>query len=78
MQWYTIPMMLLTFLGIIFMPTIKGRKFTLLRGQLFPNVVKVMLFVSDVLSCALVKLCKLIGKLTPGSVTLKRNGIWDT
>ena len=45
-----------------------------------------MLFVSDAQSHVLVKLCKvarsihlfkLLGKLTPGSITLKRNWIWD-
>ena len=86
MQRYTIAMMLLTLLGIMFMVTSKVRKLTLLRGHLFSNVVKVMVFVSDDQSYVLVKLCKvarsihlfkLMGKLTTGSVTFKRNWIWD-
>ena len=86
MQWYTIAMMLLTLLGMIYMVTSKLRKSTLLRGHLFSYVAKVMLFVLDAQSYVLVKLCrvvwnihlfKLIGKLTPGSITLKRNFIWD-
>ena len=44
-QWYTIAMMLLTLLGMIYMVTHKLRISTLLRGHLFSNVVKVMLFV---------------------------------
>ena len=47
MQYYTIATMLLPVLGMIYMVTSKLRKSTLLRGHLFSNVVKVMLFVSD-------------------------------
>ena len=47
MQWYMIAMMLLTLLGIIFMITSKVRKSSLLRGRLFSNVAKVMLFILD-------------------------------
>ena len=55
-------------------------------GHLFSNVAKVMLFILDAQTYVLVKLCKvagsthlfkLVGKLTCGSVTLKRNWIWD-
>ena len=79
-------MFLLILLGIIFIVTTKVRKLSLFRGHLFPNVTKVMLFVSDVQSYVLVKLYKvtgsiqlfkLVGKLTPECVTLKRKWIWD-
>ena len=58
----------------------------LFRGHLLSNVVKVMLFILDAESYVLVRLCKvarsihlfkLVGKLTPEFVTLKRNLIWD-
>ena len=80
MQWYTIAMMLLTLLGMIYMVTSKLRKSTLLRGSLFSNVVKVMLFVLDPQSHVLVKLCKVAGtiylfklmrKLKPENIMLK-------
>ena len=86
MQWYTIAMMLLTLLGMIYMVISKLRKSTLLRGHLFSNVVKVILFGSDAQSYMLLKLCtaarsihifQLMRKLTPGCITLKRNCIWD-
>ena len=86
MQWYTIAMMLLTLIGMIYMVTSKVRKSTSLREDLFSNVVKVMLFVSDTQSFVLIKLCKvaesihlfkLMETLTPGSITLERNWIWD-
>ena len=80
MQWHTIAMMLLTLLGMIYMVISKLRKSSLQRGHLFSNVVKVMLFVLDAQSHVAVKLCKvarsihlfkLMGKLMPGSITLK-------
>ena len=86
MQWYTIAMMPLTLLGMIYMVSSKLRKSTLLREHLFSNVVNVRVFVLDAQSYVSVKLCKvagsicllkLMGKLTPGSIKLKRNCIWD-
>ena len=85
-QCYTIAMMLLTLLGMIYVVTSKLRKSTLHREHLFSNAAKVILFVPDAQSYVLVKLCKvagnihlfkLMGKLTPGSITLKGNCIWD-
>ena len=85
-QWYTIARLLLILLGIIFIIITKVRKLRLFRGNLFSNVVQVMLFISDAQSYVLIKLCKvagsthlfkLVGKLEPGCVTLKRNLIWD-
>ena len=76
MQCYTTAIMLLTLLGMIYKVTSK---------LLFSNVVKVTLSVSDAHSYVPLKLCKvarrihlfkLMEKLTPGSITLKRNCIW--
>ena len=76
-QWYTIAMLLLILLSIIFIFTTKVRKMNLFGGHLFSNVTKVMLFISDAQSYVPVKLCKvagsihlfkLVGKLMPECV----------
>ena len=86
MQWYTIAMLLLILLDIIFIVTTEVRKLNLFGGHLFSNVTKVMLFILDAQSYVPVKLCKvagsihvckLVGKLMPEFVTLKRNWMWD-
>ena len=79
-------MLLLILLGIGFIFTTKVRKLNLFRGYLLSNVTNVMLFILDTQSYVPVKLCKvarhihlfkLVGKLTPECVTLKRNRIWN-
>ena len=86
MQWYTIATLGLVILGIIIFIVINARKFKLFREHLFSNTVKVMLFMSDTQYYILVKLCrtarsidlfKIMGKLTPEYMKLKRNIIWD-
>ena len=85
MQWYTIAIILLTSLGMIYMVTSKLSKSTFFRGHLFTNVVTVMLFISDAQSYVPVKLSKvarnihlfkLMGKLKPGSIALKEIIFW--
>ena len=58
------------------------RKLKLFRGHLFSNAVKIMQFMSDAQCYVPVKLCrtagsihlfKIIGKLTPKHIKLKRN-----
>ena len=73
MQWYTIAMMLLTLLGMIYIFTIKLRKSTLPRGHLFSNVVKVMLFVLDAQCYVPVKLCKVARINVPTQVNPWQN-----
>ena len=63
MQWDTIAMIPLTLLGMIYMVTSKCRKSIQLKGHLFSNVVKVMLFLLDAQSYVLVKLCKVAGSI---------------
>ena len=62
------------------------RRIRLCRGQLFSNVVKIMLFTSDVQYYIPVKLCKtagsihlfqITGKLTTDKVKLNKHYIWD-
>ena len=62
------------------------RKSKLCKGYRFSNIVKIMLFVSDVQNYILIKLCKtsgsihlfkIKGTLKPRDVTLSRNYLWD-
>ena len=85
-QWYTLAMLLLILLGMIFIVTSKVRKFNLFRGHMFSNITKVMLFISDIQSYVPVDLCKIAGsihlcrirgRLTPECIKFKRNWIWD-
>ena len=86
MQWYTLAMLLLILLGIVFIDTSKVRKWNLFRRHLFSNVTKVMLFISNTQSYVLVNLCKVArsihmfrtrGRLTPECIRFKKNYIWD-
>ena len=63
------------------------RKSKLCRGYWFSNIVKVVLFISDVQNYILIKLCKtsgsihlfkIKGTLKPGDIKLSRNYLWDT
>ena len=62
------------------------RRIKLCRGQLFSNVVKIMLFISDIQNYVPVKLCKttgninlfkITGKLMTDKVKLNKHYIWD-
>ena len=62
------------------------RRIKLCRGQLFSNVVKIMLFISDVQYYVPVKLCrtagsihlfKITGRLTIDKVRLNKHYMWD-
>ena len=62
------------------------RRIKLCRGQLFSNVVKIMLFILDVQYYVLINLCKtagsihlfkITGKLMPNKVKLNKHYIWD-
>ena len=72
--------------GLIICMTLQVRRIKLCRGWLFSNVVKIMLFISDVQYYVLVKLCKtaggihlfkIAGMLTPDKVKLKKHYTWD-
>ena len=62
------------------------RRIKLCRGQLFSNIVQIMLFISDVQYYVPVKLCKtsgsihlfkITGKATMDKVKLNKHYIWD-
>ena len=85
-HWCTIVMLSLAVLGILIFITVNARKLKLIRGHLFSNAVKIMLFISDAQYFIPVKLCrttgsihlfKIIGKLTSKQIELKRNILWD-
>ena len=62
------------------------RKSKLCRGYRFSNIVKIVLFISDVQNCIPIKLCKtsgsihlfkIKGTLEPRDIKLNKNYLWD-
>ena len=73
-------------IGLVIFMILQVRRIKLCIGQLFLNVVKIMLFISDVQYYMLVKLCKTAGSLHLFKITgmlllekvkLNKNYIWD-
>ena len=78
--------MILTILSMITVIFLHYRKSKLCRGYKFSNVVKILLFISDVQNYIPIKLCKTSGSmhlfkfkgtLKPGDIKLNRNYLWD-
>ena len=72
-QWYTILMLSLSFLGLVLLVILKSQKLKLFRGPLFSNAIKIMLYVPMELcrTADYIHLFKIMGTLTPGNVKLK-------
>ena len=79
--------MVLTVLSVITVIFLHYRKSKLCRGYRFSNVVKIVLFISDVQNYILIKLCKtsgsihlfkIKGTLKCRDIKLNRNYLWDT
>ena len=79
--------MALTILSMVTVIFLHYRKSKLCRGYRFSNIVKVVLFISDVQNYIPIKLhktsgsillFKIKGTLKPGYVKLNRNYLWDT
>ena len=79
--------MVLTVLSMITVTFLHYRKSKLCRGYRFSNVVKIVLFISDVQNYILIKLCKtsvsihlfkIKGTLKPKDIKLNKNYLWDT
>ena len=79
--------MVLTVLSMITVSFLHSRKSKLCRGYRFSNVVKIVLFISDVQNYIPIKLCKISGSihlfkikgtLKSGDIKLNRNYLWDT
>ena len=85
-QFYIILALSIAIIGIIIFAILQVRRIKLCRGQLFLNVVKIMLFISDVQYYIPVKQCKtagsihlfkITGKLMLDKVKLNKHYIWD-
>ena len=79
--------MALTILSMATVIFLHFRKSKLCRGHRFSNIVKVVLFISDVQNYTPIKVCKtsgsihlfkIKGTLKLGDIKLNRNYIWDT
>ena len=62
-QFYIILTLSIAMIGIIIFAILQFRRIKLCRGQLLSNIVKIMLFVSDVQYYVPVKLCKTAGSI---------------
>ena len=79
--------MVLTLLSMAIVILLHYRKSKFCRGHRLSNVVKIVLFISDVLHYISIRLCKtsgslhlfrIIGTLTSEDVGLNKNYLWDT
>ena len=78
---------ILTVLSMIIVIFLHDRKSRLCKGYRFSNVMKIMLFISDVQNYVPIKLCKtsgsihlfkIKGTLKSKDIKLNRNYLWDT
>ena len=84
-QFHIILALSTTIIGLVIFTTLQVRRIILCRGQLFSNIVKIMLFVSDIPYYVLVKLCNTAGSihlfkiteiLMPDKVKINKLYIW--
>ena len=85
-QLYIILTLSIIMIGLIIFGILQLRRVKLCRGQLFSNIVKIMLFKSDVQYYVPVKLCKaagsihllkITGKIMMDKVKLDKQYVWD-
>ena len=85
-QLYVILALSIVIIGLVVFAILQVRRMRLCRGQLFLNVIKIMLFMSDEQYYVPVKLCKMAGsihlfkisgKLMIDKVKLNKHYIWD-
>ena len=78
---------ILTILSLIIVMFLHYRKSRFCKGHRFSNVVKIMIFISDVQTYVPLKLCKtagsiylfkIIGTLKAKNIKLNKNYLWDT
>ena len=83
-QIYIILDLTVTIFSLVIFAVLHSRKLKLCRGHMFSNVVKIMLFISDVQYYVPIKLCqtagsihlfKITGTIKPDNVTLRCNYI---
>ena len=79
--------MVLTLLSMAIVILLHYRKSKFCRGHRFSNIVKIMMFISDVQHYIPIRLCKtsgslhlfkIIGTMTSEDVRLNKNYLWDT
>ena len=84
--WIKITLLVLILLGSIFLVIEKAYRMPIFRKYQYLNVIKVMIFISNIDSCVSIKLCKvtasihlfkLVGRLQKENITLHRNMVWD-
>ena len=77
----------LTLLSMTIVILLHYRKSKFCRGHRFPNIVKIVLFISDIQHYIPIKLCKtsgslhlfkITGTLTSEDIKLNKNYLWDT
>ena len=85
-QFYIILVLSLAIISLIIFAILQVRRIKICIGQIFSNVVKIMLFISDIQYYIPVKLCKtavsihlfkIRGKNNEGKVKLNKHYIWD-
>ena len=85
-QFYVISALSIVIIGLVVFAILQVRRIRLFRGQLFLNVVKKLLFISDIQYYVPVKLCKMVGsihlfkisgKFMIDKVKLNKHYIWD-
>ena len=85
-QFYIILALDIGMIGLVVFMILQVRRIKLCRGQLFSNVVKIMLCISDIQYYIPVKLCrtagsihlfKITGRLTIDKVRLNKHYVWD-
>ena len=85
-EFYMVLALSIAIIGLIIFEIIQVRRIKLCRGRLFSNVVKIMLFISDVQYYIPVKLCKtagmihlfkITGQVMMDKVKLNKHCIWD-
>ena len=62
-QFYTILALTIVIIGLVVFTILQVRRIKLCRGQLFSNVVKIILFISDAQYYVMVRLCKTAGSV---------------
>ena len=85
-KWYILGMLTIITLGMLYLVTNKLRKSSFLKGHLFSNNTKILLFISNTHSNVPIKLCRVArsihlfrirGRLYSENVKHKKNWIWD-
>ena len=85
-QIYIILALSIVIIGLVVFAILQVRRIKLCRGQLFSNVVKIMLFISDIQHYVPLRLCKtagsihlfkITGRLMADKVKLNKHYMWD-